>query len=143
MVEIGQVGPRGGHNPPRRAGRGLARPGVSCPAWPPSPLVFGSNNTYLFRNNSPKSFVPFRELLFLHKNNTMVVLLKTASVRVSSIQIMQIRVQNKGKRVRNTRYVATPPSLTHCLFSSNSIDKLKVTKKTFTDSFVLVVCIYT
>ena len=34
----------------------------------------------------------FRELLFLHKNNTMVVLLKTASVRVSSIQNMQVRV---------------------------------------------------
>ena len=35
----------------------------------------------------------------------MAILLKTASVRVSSIQIMQIRVQNKGKRVRKSRYV--------------------------------------
>ena len=34
----------------------------------------------------------------------MVVLLKTASVRVSFIQIMQIRVQNKGKSVRKSRY---------------------------------------
>ena len=35
----------------------------------------------------------------------MVVLLKTTSVRVIFIQIMQIRVQNKGKRVRKSRYV--------------------------------------
>ena len=35
----------------------------------------------------------------------MVVLLKTASVRVSFIQIMQVRVQNKGKSVWKSRYV--------------------------------------
>ena len=35
----------------------------------------------------------------------MAILLKTASVRVSSIQIMQIRVQNKGKSVWKSRYV--------------------------------------
>ena len=40
----------------------------------------------------------------MHKNNTMVVLLKTASVRVSFIQIMQIRVQNKSKSVGKSRY---------------------------------------
>ena len=34
----------------------------------------------------------------------MVILLKTASVRVSSIQIMQVRVQNKGKSVWKSRY---------------------------------------
>ena len=34
----------------------------------------------------------------------MVVLLKTASVRVSLIQIMQIRVQNKSKSVWKSRY---------------------------------------
>ena len=34
----------------------------------------------------------------------MEILLKIASVRVSSIQIMQIRVQNKGKRVWKSRY---------------------------------------
>ena len=42
--------------------------------------------------------------MFLHINNTMVILLKTASVRVSSIQIMQVRVQNKGKSVWKSRY---------------------------------------
>ena len=50
-------------------------------------------------------FKSFRELLFLHKNNTMAILLKTASVRVSSIQIMQVRVQNKGRSVWKSRYV--------------------------------------
>ena len=35
----------------------------------------------------------------------MVVLLKTMSVRVSSIQIMQVRVQNKGKSVWKSRSV--------------------------------------
>ena len=35
----------------------------------------------------------------------MVILLKTASVRVSFIQIMQVRVQNKGKSVWKSRYV--------------------------------------
>ena len=34
----------------------------------------------------------------------MAILLKTTLVRVSSIQIMQIRVQNKGKRVWKSRY---------------------------------------
>ena len=66
------------------------------------------------------------------QNNTMAILLKTASVRVSSIQIMQIRVQNKGKRVWKSRYdgdVSTPPSLKPCLSSSNSVDKLKETKE--------------
>ena len=34
----------------------------------------------------------------------MAILLKTASVRVSSIQIIQDRVQNKGKSVCKSRY---------------------------------------
>ena len=38
------------------------------------------------------------------KDNTMAILLKTVSVRVSSIQIMQVRVQNKGKSVWKSRY---------------------------------------
>ena len=62
----------------------------------------------------------------------MAILLKTALVRVSSIQIMQIRVQNKGKRVQKSRYdvdVSTPPSLKPCMSSSNSVDKLKETKE--------------
>ena len=46
----------------------------------------------------------FRELLFLHINNTMAILLKTTSVRVSFIQIMQVRVQNKGNSVWKSIY---------------------------------------
>ena len=64
----------------------------------------------------------------------MAVLLKTALVRVSFIQIMQVRVQNKGKSVWKNRYVgdiSTPPSVNLCLASSNSVDKLKVIKKNF------------
>ena len=34
----------------------------------------------------------------------MAILLKTSLVRVSSIQIMQVRVQNKGKSVWKSRY---------------------------------------
>ena len=34
----------------------------------------------------------------------MAILLKTASIRVSFIQIMQIRVQNKSRRVWKSRY---------------------------------------
>ena len=89
---------------------------------------------YYFQIDVPWSFRSFRELLFLHINNTMEILLKTASVRVSSIQIMQVRVQNKGKSVWKSRYdgdVSTPPSLNLCLSSSNSVDKLKVIKKNF------------
>ena len=64
----------------------------------------------------------------------MAILLKTTSVRVSSIQIMQVRVENKGKSVWKSRYVgdvSTPPSLNLCLSSSNSVDKLKMRKKNF------------
>ena len=89
---------------------------------------------YIFQKYSPWSFRSSRELLFLHKNNTMAILLKTASVRVSSIQLMQVRVQNKGKSVYKSRYdgdVSTPPSLNPCLSSSNSVDKLKEKNKNF------------
>ena len=67
-------------------------------------------------------------------NNTMAVLVKIAPVRVSFIQIMQVRVQNKGKSVWKSRYigdVSTPSSLNLCLSSSNSVDKLKVINKNF------------
>ena len=71
----------------------------------------------------------------------MAVLLKTTSIQVSSIQIIQVRGQNKGKRVWKSRYdgdVSTPPSLTHFLSSSNSVDKLKVIKKNFYKLYFLL-----
>ena len=93
-----------------------------------------SSNFYIFRNNSPLIFRSFRELLFLHKNNTMAISAEATSVRVSSIQIMYVRVQNRVKSVWKSRYdghVSTPPSLNLCLSSSNSVGKLKVIKKNF------------
>ena len=111
--------------------------GAPPPSWtgcgPPGLDSFASI-FYKFQKYSPWTFRSFWELLFLHKNNTMAILLKTTSVRVSSIQIMQVRVQNKGKSVwksRNIGDVSTPPSLNLCLSSSNSVDKLKVIKKNF------------
>ena len=65
-----------------------------------SPVFFIFSKSYL-RGFSGHS----ENFCFLHKNNTMAVLLKTASVRVSFIQIMQVRVQNKGKSVWKSRYV--------------------------------------
>ena len=130
-VEVGGAsgGPRG-----RGRAQGVGR---APPLWTgggPHDVVLPSSIFYIFQNNSPLIFRSFWELLFLHKNNTMAILLKTISVRVSSIQIMQVRVQNKGKSVWKSRYdgnVSTPPSLNLCLSSSNSVDKLKVIKKNF------------
>jgi len=116
-------GPRGRGAPPTLVDR----------VWASWPWYFASI-FYLFQKYSPWSFRSFRELLFLHKNNTMAILLKTASVRVRCIQIMQVRVQNKGKSVWKSRHVgdvSTPPSLNLCLSLSNSVDKLKVIKKNF------------
>ena len=127
----------GVHHGPTRQGGAPRGAGTPPPSWtgcgPPALDSFASI-FYIFQNSSPLIFRSFRELLFLHKNNTMAILLKTASVRVSSIQIMQVRVQNKGKSVWKSRYdgdVSTPPSLNLCLSSSNSVDKLKVIKKNF------------
>ena len=131
-VDVG--GASGG---PRDRGACPRGVGVPPPSWtvcgPPGVDSF-ANIFYKLQKHSSWSFRSFRELLFLHKNNTMAILLKTASVRVSSIQIMQVRVQNKGKSVWKSRYVgdvSTPQSLNLCLSSSNSVDKLKVIKKNF------------
>ena len=135
---IYRVGVEVGGAPGGPRGRG-ARPGGRCAptlvarVWAPWSSSF-ARIFYYFQKDIPWSFRPFRELLFLHINNTMAILLKTTSVRVSSIQIMQVRVQNKGKSVWKSRYdgdVSTPPILNLCLSSSNSVDKLKVIKKNF------------
>ena len=73
----------------------------------------------IFWKVSSWSFRSFRECLLLHINNTMVILLKTASVRVSSIQIMQVRVQNKGKSVWKSRYNRD----VSCLYLTSSLIK--------------------
>ena len=59
---------------------GEGRPGGLCPPRCHPPMVLGSRNSCLLYKNSSQNSIPFRELV-LHKNNTMIVLLKTASVR--------------------------------------------------------------
>ena len=132
-LELRSVERHGAHE----AGGAPRGAGAPPPSWTgrgPPDMDFSSSIFNIFQKDVPWSFRSFRELLFLHINNTMENLLKTASVRVSSIQIMQVRVQNKGKSVWKSRYdgdVSTPPSLNLCLSSSDSVDKLKVIKKNF------------
>ena len=84
--------------------RGVGAPPRSWTGCGPPDMDSSSSIFNVFQKYVPWSFRSFRELLFLHINNTMESLLKTASVRVSSIQIMQVRVQNKGKSVWKSRY---------------------------------------
>ena len=100
----------------------------------PLVFIFGEDFLLFFLRCSVESQVVPRTFIFCTKNNTMAILLKTASVRVSSIQIIQVRVQNKGKSVWKSRYdrdVSTPLSLNPCLSTSNLVDKLKEKKKNF------------
>ena len=86
------------------APRGVGRAPTLVDRWRPPDVDSSSSIFNIFQKYVPWSFRSFRELLFLHINNTMESLLKTVSVRVSSIQIMQVRVQNKGKIVWKSRY---------------------------------------
>ena len=87
-VEDKSGGPTGSSRGIGACPRGWARP---PPSWGPRdspPIVLRSSIFYIFQKKILLIFSAFRELLFLHKNNTMVVLLKTASVQVSSMQII-------------------------------------------------------
>src|SRR4051812_30026480 len=95
--QIYRVGVDVGEAPGGLGGRGRA-PTLVDRVWAPSSSSFAMI-FYYFQIDVPWSFRSFRELLFLHINNTMESVLKTALVWVSSIQIMQVRVQNKGKSV--------------------------------------------
>ena len=92
---IGEVGVENKSGGPTGSPRGTgARP---PPSWGPRdspPVTIRSSIFYIFQKKSPLIFIAFRELLFLHKNNTTVVLLKTASVRVSSNQIIPKSCKN-------------------------------------------------
>ena len=120
-------GPRGEHNPPGH-GRPTRRAMVGCAllvALLALPRSFGG--VFCSKKYRQQVSAHLENFHFCTKNNTTVVLLKTTSVRVSSIQIMQIRVQDKRKSIRKSRYVgdiSTPPSLNICLSSSNSVHKL-------------------
>ena len=112
-VGVGVREATGGRRGRGRALGGQARPTLVDRCWAPWPSSF-AGIFYIFQNVAPWSFWSFRECLFLHINNTMVILLKTASVCVISIQIMQVRVQNKGKSVwksRNNRDVSVNISI--------------------------------
>ena len=66
---------------------GVAHPGGLCP--PRCPLWwFLAPEIIFYCIKNPRKVSFYSENFFLHKKNTMVVLLKTASIRVSFIQIM-------------------------------------------------------
>ena len=102
-LELSSVERQGAHEAGGRA-QGVGRAPTPVDRWRPPDVDLPSSSSYIFQNNSPLIFRSFQELFILHKNNTMAILLKTMSVRVSSIQIMQVRVQNKGKSVWKSRY---------------------------------------
>ena len=83
-LELRSVEVQGAHE----IGGAPYRGGVPPVSWigcgPPGLDSF-INIFYIFQKYSPLIFGSFRELLFLHKNKTMAVLLKTVSVRISSI----------------------------------------------------------
>ena len=58
----------------------------------------------------------------------MAILLNTASVRVSSIQIMQVRVQNKGKSVWKSRYDGDLSWIVGCFVEISSDSVLRIQK---------------
>ena len=70
----------------------------------PLVFIFGEDFLLFFLRCSVEFQVIPRTFIFCTKNNTMAILLKTASVRVSSIQIILVRVQNKGKSIWKSRY---------------------------------------
>jgi hypothetical protein len=63
----------------------------------PPPMGLGSRNYYIFQNNSPKSFVQFREFFFLHKKNTMVVVLKTSQSGLLSFKSCKLESKTREK----------------------------------------------
>ena len=112
-LHIAEDGHQRANRGPTMQGGAPRGQGAPPPSWtgggPPdmdsSSSIFNISIFNIFQKYVSWSFRSFRELLFLHINNTMAILLKTSLVRVSSIQIMQVRVQNKGKSVWKSRYV--------------------------------------
>ena len=108
-LELASEGHQGAHEVGARPGRHPREQGVG-----PLVFIFCEDFSLFFLRCSVEFQDISRIFIFCTKNNTMAVLLKTASVRVSSIQIKQVRVQNKGKSFWKSRYdgdVSTPPSL--------------------------------
>ena len=107
------MGPPGGYNPPGHAKRGVHAL-VGC-AHPGAPLwwVLAPKILIIDIKNPRKVSFHSENFHFCTKNNTMVVLLKTASVRVSFIQIMQIIAKTIAKALgkvdtTKTYHISTP-----------------------------------
>ena len=103
-LELRSVEHQGAHEAggaPRGAG---APPTLVDRVWAPWPWFFRQYFLLILKSCSVDFQVIPRTFFFCTINNTMAVVLKTASVRVSFIQIMQVRVQNKGKSVWKSRY---------------------------------------
>ena len=135
--QIYRVGVGVGRSPGGPRGRGHAQGGRRTPTpvdrvWAPGLDSFAG--IFIDSKNILCEVLGHSKNFYFCTNITMAILLKTTPIRVSSIQIMQVRVPNKGKCVWKSRYVgdvSTPPSLNPCLSSSNSVDKLKEKKKNF------------
>ena len=100
-VEVG--GALGG---PRGRGRALGVQARLPPSWigcGPLALIL-SPVFFIISKNNLHEVSGHSENFYFCTKITPWQLLKTASVRVSSIQIMQVRVQNKGKSVWKIRY---------------------------------------
>ena len=106
-----------------------------------APWVFRWNMTIAI-----KIGVFLESWLFCTKEDTRAILLKTALVRVSCIQIIQVRDQTTTKvfgKVDTSWTYQLPPSLAYCLSSSNSVDKLNAIKKNFDEHECSIWCIHT
>ena len=146
----GKVGHQGVWDPPRRppgaaqGGRAHRAPGHPlAPLWPHFWLLVPSG-AWIFCDFS-WIFLRYLKIRFPAHNKTIqAALLKTASVRVSLVQIMQEWGQNNIKSVWKSRYVwdvSTPPSLAYCLSSSNSVQRTGRDKENFDKLFCFIRCI--
>ena len=125
-VEVGGAlgGPRGRGCAPPPSWIGCGTPGLDSFA---NIFIFSKSYLHGFSGHS-------ENFCFLYIKQHHGSSAENSVSRVSFIQIMQVRVQNKGKSVWKSRYVgdvSTSPSLNLCLSTSNSVDKLKVIKKYF------------
>ena len=132
-------------DPARREGgaaRGWAAPGTLLAApWLPCgpPLVLRKISERWFLIYFFGIFPAYQNIQKPgQKKTALVALLKTASVRVSFVQIMQEWRKNSSKSVWKIRYVwdvSTPPSLAIACPQAIQSNELDATKKTLTNSF--------
>ena len=94
-VEVG--GALGGPRGKGRAQGGRRAPHPRGQVVGPLALILSTVIFYIFQKYSLWSFRSFRELLFLHKNNTMAILLKTASVRVVPFKSCKLECKTRAK----------------------------------------------